>query len=309
MARHRVILDCDPGVDDAIAILLALASPAEIELLGITCVAGNVSLEATARNARRVCTLAGRRDVAVLAGCARPLMSPVGRTASVHGKDGLADVGFPEPAFELGSQHAVDFIIEQALEGEGGAVTLCCVGPMTNAALALIKEPLLARRLGRILFMGGAAFCPGNVSPVAEFNVFVDPHAAHVVLGSGLPLTMFGLDVTQQAQATAERLAAWRARGSRVAEAAARMVGAYRGADPCLHDACVIAHLIDPGLFGGVDAHVAVECESPLTRGQTVVRAGEQHLASDPPNCHVVTRVEADRLFELLTERLGRIRA
>jgi purine nucleosidase len=305
MARHRVILDCDPGVDDAIAILLTLASPAEIELLGITCVAGNVSLEATARNARRVCTLAGRRDVPVLAGCARPLMSPVGRTASVHGKDGLADVGFPEPAFELRPQHAVDFIIEQALAAGGGAVTLCCVGPMTNAALALVKEPRLAPRLDRILFMGGAAFCPGNVSPVAEFNIFVDPHAAHVVLGSGVPLTMFGLDVTRQARATGERLAAWEARASPVTGAAARMVRAYSGGDPCLHDPCVIASLIDPGLFGGVDAHVAVECESPRTLGQTVVRTKERHLAGDSPNCHVVTRIEADRLFALLAERLG----
>src|SRR5262249_17932156 len=160
----------------------------------------NVSLEKTARNARRVCTLAGRRDVPVLAGCARPLMSAVGETAaSVHGKDGLGDVGLPEAGFELRSQHAVDFIVDQALEAEGGPVTLCCIGPMTNAALALVKEPRLARRLARIVFMGGAAFCPGNVSPVAEFNVFVDPHAAHVVLGSGLPLTMFGLDVTHQA--------------------------------------------------------------------------------------------------------------
>ncbi len=310
VARHRVILDCDPGVDDAIAILLALASPAEIELLGITCVAGNVPLAATARNARRVCTLAGRRDVPVLAGCARPLMSRVGETAaSVHGKDGLGDVGLPEPAFELRPQHAVDFIIEQALAGEGGAVTLCCVGPMTNAALALIKEPRLARRLDRILFMGGAAFCPGNVSPVAEFNVFVDPHAAHVVLGSGVPLTMFGLDVTRQARATADRLATWEAVASPVTGAAARMVRAYGGADPRLHDPCVIASLIDPALFGGVDAHVAVECESPRTLGQTIVRARERHLAGYPPNCHVVTRVEADRLFELLTERLGRLGA
>jgi inosine-uridine nucleoside N-ribohydrolase len=303
MARHRIILDCDPGVDDAVAILLALGSPAEIELLGITCVAGNVPLDKTARNARRVCTLAGRHDVPVLAGCARPLMSAVGRTASVHGVDGLADVGFPEPAFELGSQHAVDFIIEQAMAGPGG-VTLCCVGPMTNAAVALIKEPRLAQRLDRILFMGGAAFCPGNVSPVAEFNVFVDPHAAHVVLESGLPLTMFGLDVTHQARATAERLAAWEARGGPVIAAAARMVRAYRGGDPCLHDACVIAYLIDPGLFGGVDAHVAVECESPRTLGQTVARTKERHLAGDAPNCHVVTHVEADRFFDLLTARL-----
>src|SRR5262245_61800482 len=190
MARHRIILDCDPGVDDAVAILLALGPPAEIDLLGLTCVAGNVPLDKTARNARRVCTLAGRTDVPVLAGCARPLMSPAGRTATVHGVDGLADVGFPEPAFELGSQHAVDFIIEQALRAPG-QVTLCCVGPLTNAALALVKEPLLAQRLGRVIFMGGAAFCPGNVTPVAEFNVFVDPHAAHVVLGAGLSLTMF----------------------------------------------------------------------------------------------------------------------
>lgn len=308
MARHRVILDCDPGVDDAIAILLALASPAEIELLGVTCVAGNLPLEVTERNARRVCALAGRRDVPVLAGCARPLMSPAGRTSTVHGVDGLGDAGVPEAGFELMPQHAVDFIVQRVLEEEDGAVTLCCVGPMTNAALALIKEPRLAGRLGRILFMGGAAFCPGNASPVAEFNILADPHAAHVVLGSGVALTMFGLDVTRQARVTAERLGALEATGSRVAGAAARMLRAYGGADPCLHDPCVIASLIDGGLFGGVDAHVAVECESAQTRGQTIVRVRERHLAGHTPNCRVITRVDADRLFDLLTERLGLLR-
>ena len=308
MARHRVILDCDPGVDDAIAILLALASPAEIELLGVTCVAGNLPLEVTARNARRVCALAGRPDVPVLAGCSRPLMSPVGPTSTVHGVDGLGDAGVPEAGFELMPQHAVDFIVQRVLEGEEGAVTLCCVGPMTNAALALIKEPRLAARLERILFMGGAAFCPGNASPVAEFNILADPHAAHVVLGSGVALTMFGLDVTQQARVTAERLGALEATGSRVAGAAARMLRAYGGADPCLHDPCVVAHLIDGGLFGGVDAHVAVECESVQTRGQTIVRVRERHLAGHTPNCRVVTRVDADRLFALLTARLGLLR-
>src|SRR5262249_2018060 len=159
-----------------------------------------------------------------------PLMSPAGETAeSIHGQDGLGGVGLPEPAFELRPQHAVDFIVEQALAAGGGAVTLCCVGPMTNAALALVKEPRLAPRLERIGCMGGAAFCPGNVAPVAEFNVFVDPHAAHVVLGSGVPLVMFGLDVTHQARATAERMAAWERGGGRVAGAAARMVRAYGG--------------------------------------------------------------------------------
>jgi len=203
------------------------------------------------------------------------------------------------------SQHAVEFIIERVMAADD--VTLCCIGPMTNAALALIKEPLLARRLRQVVFMGGAAFCPGNASPVAEFNVFVDPHAAHVVLSSGVALTMFGLDVTRHAQVTAERLAALEGADSPVARVAARMLRAYGGADPCLHDPCVIAHLIDPELFSGVDAHVSVECESALTRGQTIARVRERHLAGRAPNCRVITTVDAGRLFGLLGERIGRL--
>lgn len=306
MPKHRIILDCDPGVDDAVALLLAFASPDEIELVGITTVAGNVPLIDTTRNALRVCALAGRSDVPVLAGCARPILPGDRNPGGVHGTDGLGDIGLPDARNAPQAQHAVDFIID-AVTRSPGEITLCPIGPMTNVALALIKAPAIAAKIKAIVFMGGAAFCPGNSTPEAEFNVWFDPHAAEIVLSSGVPMVMFGLDVTNHARMTAARLDALKTGAGRIGAAAIAMMRHYGSGDPCLHDPCVIASLIDPTLFEGVDARVSVECASPLSMGRTVAAVSDRHRKGLPATCRVITNVDDERLFRLLDERLRRL--
>jgi purine nucleosidase len=305
MAGRRIILDCDPGIDDAIAILLAVASPQEIELAAITCVAGNVPLADTERNARRVLTLAGRADVRVAAGCSRPLMAASGPTAAVHGTDGLGGIALPEPGFACVDVHAVDLIVDTVMSAPPGSVTLCPIGPLTNIAVALVKEPAIAERVAEVVLMGGACFRPGNATATAEFNFHVDPHAAEIVLSSGIPVTMFPLDVTLQVKVTEERLARLRESGGTVTRTAAKLMSVYGSGDTALHDPCVIAHLIDPTLFDGVDAHVGVECTPPATAGQSVARVRPAHLEGQTPNARVMTEAEPERVFALLTERLA----
>ena len=305
MAGNKIIVDCDPGVDDAIALLLAFASE-EVELLGITTVAGNVPLAHTTRNALRVCAIANRAHVPVHAGCERPIL-PAGRNpGGVHGADGLGDIGLPDASFLPRGLHAVDFIID-AVKRSPGEVTLCPIGPMTNIAIALLKEPSIASLIKGIVFMGGAAFGPGNSTPEAEFNVWFDPHAAQVVATSGVPLVMFGLDVTRQALMTADRLRSLASHPGKVSQAAAAMMRRYGSGDPCLHDPCVIAFLIDPSLFDGTDARLSVDCSSTLTIGRTVAAVSESHRRGEPATCRVMTRVDDERLFRLLDERIPRL--
>jgi purine nucleosidase len=305
MAKHRIILDCDPGVDDAVAIFLAVASPEEIDIVGVTTVAGNCELPVVDRNARRILAYAGASAVPVATGCNRPIMTHERRTTHVHGVDGLAGVGLPDVECVDGGRHAVDFIIDAVMDAPG-EITVCPIGPMTNIALALIKEPRLAQNLREVVFMGGAAFVPGNITPVASFNFYSDPHAAQIVVSSGVKLTMFGLDVTRQAKITIDVCRQLRT-GGKVSATAVDMMTGYGAADPSLHDPCVIAHLIDPTLFGGVDALVSVECSSPLTMGQSVAARTERNLGGRSPNCRVITCVAADRLFALLSSRLARL--
>lgn len=305
MAKHRVILDCDPGVDDAVAIFLAVASPEEIEIVGVTTVAGNCELPVVDRNARRLLAYVGATGVPVATGCHRPIMTLERRTTHVHGVDGLAGVELPEADAAGEGSHAVDFIIDSVMSAPG-EITLCPIGPMTNIALALIKEPRLAGNVREIVYMGGAAFVPGNITPVASFNFYSDPHAAQIVLSSGVELTMFGLDVTRQAKITSDVCARIHAAG-KVGATAVAMMTAYAAADPSLHDPCVIAHLIDPTLFDGVDALVSVECASQLTMGQSVAARTERNLAGRSPNCRVITHVSAEKLFALLASRLARL--
>lgn len=306
MDPHRIIIDCDPGVDDAVALLLAFAAPEAIELVGITTVAGNVPLADTTRNALRICALADRPDVPVYAGCARPILPGDRDPGGVHGSDGLGDIGLPDAPFGIRSQHAVDFIIE-TVTGAPGAITLCPIGPMTNIALALLKEPSLAAKIKHIVFMGGAAFCPGNSTPEAEFNVWFDPHAAEVVASSGVPLTMFGLDVTRHARMTADRMAALAAGAGPITRASIAMMQHYGDGDPCLHDPCVIAFLLQPELFTGVEARLSVECSAGLSCGRTVAAVSDRHRQGRPATCKVVTDVDAEGLFHLLDERLRRL--
>jgi purine nucleosidase len=303
-AQHRIILDCDPGVDDAIAILLALACP-EIELLGITCVTGNKDLSFTARNALRICAVAARADVPVHGGCARPLMGPYRRKwPSVHGTDGLCDLDLPGRPGSLAAEHAVDFIIRQVLSAPG-EISLCVIGPMTNIAVAIVKEPEIVRHIRSIVFMGGAAFCGGNSSARAEFNFIVDPEAAEIVMSAGIPLVMLGLDVTRNARIQEKHIAALERGGTAVSESVGAMLRAYGSNDPCLHDPCAVLYYVAPQLFSGVEAHVQVLSQPPEARGSVVAAVSERHLDGRTANCLVVTDCRTEELFRLLTDRLS----
>ena len=309
---QKIIIDTDPGQDDAVAILLALASP-ELEVLGITAVAGNVPLALTEKNARKICELAGRPDIKVFAGASRPMVRTLVTAEAVHGKTGLDGPDLPEPAMALQETHAVDFLVETLMHEPAGSVTLCPLGPLTNIALALVREPRIAARIQRIVLMGGGFFEGGNTTPAAEFNIYVDPHAAAVVLRSGVPIVMMPLDVTHKALTHAARVAAFRALGTRVGEATAQMLEFFERFDEAkygsdggpLHDPCVIAYLLKPELFTGRDRNVVVETASELTMGMTVV--DWWGVTDRARNATVMRDIDADGFFALLVERLGRL--
>jgi purine nucleosidase len=311
-AAQKIIIDTDPGQDDAVAILLALASP-ELEVLGITAVAGNVPLKLTEKNARKICELAGRPDVKVFAGAVRPLVRPLRTAEEVHGKSGLDGPVLPDPKMKLQEMHAVDFIVETLMKEESGTVTLCPLGPLTNVALAMIREPRIAGRIRRIVLMGGGFFEGGNTTPAAEFNIFVDPHAADVVFKSGVPIVMMPLDVTHKALTTARRIAAFRKLGTKVGIATAEMLEFFERFDEekygsdggPLHDPCVIAYLLRPKLFRGREVNVEIETASELTMGMTVV--DWWGVTRRPKNATVMRDIDADGFFALLVERLGRL--
>ena len=307
-----IIIDTDPGQDDADAILLALASP-ELQVLGITAVAGNVPLALTSRNARMLLELADRQDVPVYAGAIRPMVRPLVTAENVHGKTGLDGPDLPEPTMALAPGDAVDFIIRTLRERPAGTVTLCPLGPLTNIALALVRAPDIAPRIAEIVLMGGGCFEGGNVTPAAEFNIYVDPHAAEVVFKSDVPIVMMPLDVTHQVLTTPPRIAAIRAIGNRCAEVVARMlefferfdVAKYASDGGPLHDPCVIAYLLRPALFSGRYINVEIETRSELTMGMTV--ADWWGVSGRPANAKFMRQVDADGFFALLNERLARL--
>lgn len=307
-----IIIDTDPGQDDAVAILLALASP-ELEVLGITAVAGNVPLALTELNARKICELAGRPDIKVFAGAIRPMCRDLVTAEQVHGKTGLDGPVLPAPKMPLQKQHAVDYIIETLMARESGTVTLCTLGPLTNVALALLKEPRIGPRIKRIVAMGGGFFEGGNVTPTAEFNIYVDPHAARLVLETGIPFTLIPLDCTHQALTTKARTEKFRSMGNMTGPATAQLLEFFERFDEekygtdggPLHDPCVIAWLLRPELFTSRVVNVAVECESELTMGMTVVDWWK--VSSRKPNATVCRGINADGFFELLTERLAQL--
>jgi purine nucleosidase len=311
-AREKIVIDTDPGQDDAVAILLALASP-ELDVLGITAVAGNVPLQLTEKNVRKICELAGRRETRVFAGAIRPLVRELVTAEEVHGKTGLDGPDLPEPTMPLDKQHAVDFIIETLMREEPGTVTLCPLGPLTNIALAMIREPRIAGRVKRIVLMGGGFFEGGNVTPAAEFNIYVDPHAADVVFRSGVRLVVMPLDVTHKALTTGKRIAAFRELGTRVGIATAEMLEFFERFDEQkygsdggpLHDPCVIAYLLEPALFKGREVNVTIETASELTMGMTVI--DWWRVSKRPKNALVIRDIDADRFFALLVERLARL--
>ncbi|MFW8636149.1 nucleoside hydrolase [Cribrihabitans pelagius] len=313
MSPRKIIIDTDPGQDDAVAILLALASPEEIDLLGITCVAGNVPLARTAVNARLVCEAAGRPDVKVFAGCKAPLERPLVTAEHVHGKTGLDGPDLWEPQMPLAGGHGVDFIIDTLRDEPAGSVTLCPIGPLTNIAAAFNRAPDVIERVQEIVLMGGAYFEVGNITPAAEFNIYVDPEAAETVFKSGVPLTVMPLDVTHKVLATRDRVAAIRALGTRAATFTADMLGfferfdvaKYGSAGAPLHDPCTVAYLIRPELFSGRHINVEIETSSELTLGMTV--ADWWGVTDRVPNALFIGDADADGFFKLLTERLARL--
>ncbi|MFV2053015.1 nucleoside hydrolase [Aliiroseovarius sp. YM-037] len=310
---RKIIIDTDPGQDDAVAILLALASPENVEVLGITAVAGNVPLPLTQKNARIVCELAGKPETKVFAGCDAPLERTLVTAEEVHGKTGLDGPAMADPTMPLQDQHAVDFIIETMRNEPAGTVTLCPIGPLTNIATAFNRAPDIKARVQEIVLMGGGYFEGGNVTPAAEFNIYVDPQAADIVLRSGVPITMMPLDVTHKALTTRARIEAFRGIGTEVGRMVAEWTDFFErfdiekyGSDGApLHDPCVIAWLIRPELFSGRHVNVEVETSSDLTMGMTV--ADWWRVTDRAPNAMFIGDVDADGFFDLLTERLARL--
>ena len=313
MAPRKIIIDTDPGQDDAVAILLALASPEELEVLGITAVAGNVPLDLTSRNARIVCELAGKPETPVFAGCDAPLERKLVTAEHVHGRTGLDGPVLPDPEMPLQDKHAVNFIIETLRAEPAGSVTLCPLGPLTNIATALQKAPDIAERIAEIVLMGGAYFEVGNITPTAEFNIYVDPQAADIVFRCGAPITVMPLDVTHKALVTSARNDAFRNLGTRVGTAVAEMTDFFERFDlekygsegAPLHDPCVTAYLIRPEIFSGRHINVEIETTSELTMGMTV--ADWWRVSERPANATFMGNLDADAFFSLLTERLARL--
>jgi purine nucleosidase len=310
---RKIIIDTDPGQDDAVAILLALASPEDMQVLGITAVAGNVPLPLTQKNARIICELAGKADVPVYAGCDAPITRKLVTAEHVHGKTGLDGPPMAEPTMPLQAQHAVDFIIETLRREPTGTVTLCPLGPMTNIAVAFQRAPDIIARVQEIVLMGGAYFEVGNITPAAEFNIYVDPEAAEIVFKSGAPIVVMPLDVTHKALTSKARVDAFRAMGTRVGDMVAAWtdfferfdVAKYGSQGAPLHDPCVIAYLIRPDLFSGRLVNVEIETQSALTLGMTV--ADWWGVTDRPRNAMFMGAVDADGFYALLTERLARL--
>lgn len=313
MAPRKIIIDTDPGQDDAVAILLALASPEDVTVLGVTAVAGNVPLPLTQKNARIVCELAGKPETKVFAGCDAPLQRKLITAEHVHGKTGLDGPPMDDPTMPLQEQHGVDFIIDTLRAEPADTVTLCPLGPLTNIASAFQKAPDIVDKVQEVVLMGGGYFEQGNITPSAEFNIYVDPEAADIVMRCGRPITIMPLDVTHHALATRPRVDAFRAMGTRVGDMVAAWTDFFERFDKekygsegaPLHDPTVIAYLIKPELFEGRHINVQIETQSELTLGATV--ADWWRVTDHAANATFMRQVDADGFFALLAERLARL--
>lgn len=308
--KRSLIIDCDPGVDDGVALLLAFGSP-KLDLLAVTTVAGNVDATLTARNARIIRQIAGREDVPVHAGATAPMVRPPIAAAHFHGVSGLGDMAVFEPAAALAEGHAVQAIIAAVMSRPPGSVDIAVTGPMTNLALAMRLEPALIGRLGTVAVMGGARSEGGNITASAEYNIYADPHAAQVVFGSGAKVVAFGLDATHQVRTNPSRMAAIASVGTARSKTAIELLTfsetvelelAKRVGAP-MHDSSPVACLIDPGLFTVVPARIEVETQSSLTLGHTAV----EFRLQDPDACRTfwATQADADGLFDLLIGALA----
>jgi inosine-uridine nucleoside N-ribohydrolase len=310
--RRQIIIDTDPGLDDAVAILLALAAK-ELEVLGLVAVAGNLPLAQTERNARRVCELAGRPGIAVYAGCAQPILRRLATAEGIHEETSGERLLLPEPTMPLQAQYGVDFLVATLRRAARHTITLCALGPLTNIATALVRAPEIGGSIRELVIMGGACFARGNVTPAAEFNIRIDPDAAALVMDSEIPITMIPLDVTLQILTTPPRLAALHALGNRCGLAVAALLSSFeknRRAQfgpraRALHDPSVIAYLLRPELYRGRDVRVVIETQDPSTLGKTVI--DECNIAGRRPNVQLMQSVDADGFFDLLTERLRQL--
>ncbi|WP_417309960.1 nucleoside hydrolase [Devosia sp.] len=311
--KRKIIIDTDPGQDDAVAILLALASPDEIDVQGIVAVAGNVPLALNVKNALRVLELAGRPDVPVYAGCERPLRRRLVTAEHVHGDTGLDGPDLPEPSIRPQTQHGVDYLIDMIKTHAPGELTICALGPLTNLGMALAKAPEIAKRIGEIVLMGGGYFEGGNITPVAEFNIYVDPDAADIVFRSGVPIVVAPLDLSHMMQATPARLQRIRSLGNRAGQAVFEMLSfserfdlkKYGTEGAPLHDPCVIAYLLQPNLFEGRRINVTIETGSELTMGMTV--ADYWGVTGRAHNCFFLRSGDAEGFYDLLTARLAKL--
>jgi purine nucleosidase len=307
-----VVIDCDPGVDDAVNLFMAFSRPDVIDILGITTVSGNVPVTLTSRNACLLREIAQREDVPIYAGCSRPLFVEAQFAEEVHGESGIQGLAVREPRNPAGAEHAVDFIINTLLASPEDSVTLAPTGPLTNIALAIAKEPRILRQIDKIVLMGGAYREGGNVTPSAEFNIWADPHAADIVFRCGRPIVALGLDVTHKIIVSPAILRRIAALGNAVSQASVDMLTGYNDFEIAkygveggfLHDACTMAYLISPDLFRTRTCSVAVETQSALTRGHTAVdfwRATEKGGSVD-----WACEVDADGVLELLIDCLAR---
>ncbi|WP_332677236.1 nucleoside hydrolase [Brevundimonas sp.] len=312
MTRQALIIDCDPGVDDAVALMLAFGS-GELDLLAITAVGGNVPVTKTARNARMLRQIAGREDVPVFMGADRPLRREPAGAGEFHGAEGLGDLTPREPDAPCAEEHAADAIIDRVMNRPGKSVAIAVLGPLTNVALALRKAPELAERLGPVAVMGGARSEGGNITASAEFNIWADPEAAAEVLATGCDVVLFGLDATHQVRATEARIAALEAIGTPMADTAASMMRFSERVErrlvgwpslpewgPPVHDLCPVAWLLRPDLFALKPCRIEVETQSELTRGHTAVEF-RQGVAGALPHRWAVS-ADADGVFDLIAE-------
>jgi len=306
----NVIFDTDPSPDDAVAFLAALASPEQLQVLAITTVAGNVPVALTAKNALKALELAKRNDVPVYAGATAPLVRRLVTAEHVHGRTGFDGYDLPEPKTSLRPEFAPEAIVELVMSRPAGAVTLCCLAPLTNVALAMAREPKLAKHLAGIVLMGGSLAEGGNITPAAEFNFYVDPEAAARVFASGAAITMIPLDCTHQALITDERLAVLHDAGTPVGTAFYHLLefnkrfdrAKYGWAGGPLHDATVTAYLLAPELFSGRSVRVDIECVSDLTSGASII--DWWGVSGKPANATVLRSLDAEGYFRLIFSRL-----
>ncbi|MFB3802554.1 nucleoside hydrolase [Pseudomonas sp. K1(2024)] len=313
-APRDLIIDTDPGADDVVALFLAMASPEELKIRAITTVAGNVRLDKTSRNARLAREWAGREDIPVYAGAGRPLVRTPIYAANVHGEEGLTGVAVHEPRQPLANGNAVQYLIDTLDAAEPHSITLAMLGPQTNLALALIQKPEIVKGIKEVVVMGGAHFNGGNITPVAEFNLYADPHAAEVVLASGVKLTYLPLDVTHKIITSDTRLKQLAAVGNDASHKVIDILNAYIQYDidkygmtgGPVHDATVIAYLLEPGLFSGRQVHMSVDSREGPTFGQTV--ADWYGVLEQPANVTWIEEGNAQGFFDLLSARLARLK-